>query len=85
MSSEESDTGWNYRAKGTTGQKVIVAILLIFPMLIFGITPLYNKDKPTLLGLPFFYWFETIWLVVSAVFYVIAALMLNRMEGGDSQ
>lgn len=54
MSSEGSDTGWNYSAKGTTGQKVIVAILLIFPMLIFGIKPIYNVDKPTLLGLPFF-------------------------------
>jgi|GEM_PF-570839 hypothetical protein len=85
MSSDGSDTDWNYKAKGTAGQKVVVAILLIFPMLIFGITPLYNVDKPTLLGLPFFYWFETVWLVVSAVFYVIAALMLNRMEGGDSE
>jgi hypothetical protein len=30
--------------------------------------PLYNKVEPTLLGLPFFYWFQLLWVIVSAVF-----------------
>ena len=30
--------------------------------------PLYNKVEPTLIGLPFFYWFQLLWVIVSAVF-----------------
>jgi|ACXJ01.1.fsa_nt_gi hypothetical protein len=77
-----NESGWDYESKGSVGQKVLVAVLLIFPMLVFAITPIYNFTKPEFLGMPFFYWFETIWLVVTTVFYLIAALLLNRMENG---
>jgi hypothetical protein len=30
--------------------------------------PLYNKAEPALLGMPFFYWFQLFWVLVSAVF-----------------
>jgi hypothetical protein len=30
--------------------------------------PLYNQAEPALLGLPFFYWFQLFWVLVSAVF-----------------
>ncbi len=30
--------------------------------------PLYNKVEPTCLGIPFFYWFQLLWVIVSAVF-----------------
>jgi Protein of unknown function (DUF3311) len=33
--------------------------------------PLYNKAEPALLGLPFFYWFQLFWVLVSAVFTAI--------------
>lgn len=82
MMDNGNESGWDYESKGSIGQKIVVAILLVFPMLIFGITPIYNFTKPELLGLPFFYWFETVWLVVTTIFYVIAALLLNRMESG---
>jgi hypothetical protein len=29
--------------------------------------PLYNKVDPTLAGIPFFYWFQLLWVLVSAV------------------
>jgi Protein of unknown function (DUF3311) len=29
--------------------------------------PLYNKAEPAVLGVPFFYWFQLAWVVVSAV------------------
>jgi hypothetical protein len=28
--------------------------------------PLYNKAEPSVLGVPFFYWFQLAWVVVSA-------------------
>ncbi len=67
--------------RGTTAEKIVVAILLLIPMLVFAITPIYNFKGPTLFGLTFFYWFETLWLFVTAAMFTGAALMLNRMEG----
>ncbi len=69
--------------KGTTGQKVIVALLLLIPMAVFAITPIYNFKAPELFGLTFFYWFEIVWLVVTSVAYTMAAWLLNKMEGGE--
>ena len=33
--------------------------------------PLYNKIEPTLMGIPFFYWFQLLWVIVSAVFTAV--------------
>jgi hypothetical protein len=33
--------------------------------------PFYNKIEPTLMGIPFFYWFQLLWVIVSAVFTAI--------------
>ncbi len=33
--------------------------------------PFYNRVEPTLLGIPFFYWFQLLWVIVSAVFTAI--------------
>jgi hypothetical protein len=33
--------------------------------------PLFNKIEPTLLGIPFFYWFQLLWVFASAVFTAI--------------
>jgi hypothetical protein len=39
---------------------VVQVVVILWP-------PLYNKVEPTLIGLPFFYWFQLLWVVVSAV------------------
>jgi hypothetical protein len=33
--------------------------------------PLYNRVEPTLMGIPFFYWFQLMWVIVSAVFTAV--------------
>ncbi|MEM0133905.1 MAG: DUF3311 domain-containing protein [Thermoplasmatales archaeon] len=68
--------------KGTSAQKAAVAILLLIPIVVFAITPLYNFSGPKLFGITFFYWFETLWLFVSAAFFTAAAYLLNKMESG---
>lgn len=30
--------------------------------------PFYNKLEPRWLGLPFFYWYQLLWVIISAVF-----------------
>lgn len=75
-----SHEGTNSQNKG---KKILAALLIVFPSAVFAITPLYNIDKPTLFGLSFFYWFETVWLVVCAVMFFGAAVLLNQMEGAE--
>ena len=37
--------------------------------------PLYNRTEPTLAGMPFFYWFQIVWIVVGAVAVGLAYAM----------
>lgn len=65
-------------------KKALAALLLLIPMAVFAITPIYNFKGPTLFGLSFFYWFETLWLVISAAMYLVAARLLNSMEADEN-
>ncbi|GEL26627.1 hypothetical protein PSU4_55810 [Pseudonocardia sulfidoxydans NBRC 16205] len=41
-------------------------LLLIVPLLML-VTPWFNKTDPTLLGMPFFYWIQFVWVFVGVV------------------
>lgn len=60
--------------------EIIAGILILIPFVIYMILPLYNVDKPELLGFPFFYWFQTVMLVVCAVLFAIAAFLIDKDE-----
>ena len=40
--------------------------------------PLYNKAEPSVLGIPFFYWFQLLWVIVSAVFTAVVYLAIRE-------
>jgi Protein of unknown function (DUF3311) len=33
--------------------------------------PFYNKATPYVLGVPFFYWYQLLWVIISAVFTAV--------------
>jgi len=35
---------------------------------------------PSIFGIPFFYWFQTVWLVVCSGFYLAFAYLMNKEE-----
>lgn len=43
----------------------VCAILLVCLIALW--VPLYNRIDPKLAGIPFFYWFQFCWVIVSAV------------------
>ncbi|AWR96186.1 DUF3311 domain-containing protein [Acidianus sulfidivorans JP7] len=52
---------------------VAILIALIVDIILYSIYPVFNKVSPELLGLPFFYWYQTIMLAVtSAIFFGIS-------------
>ncbi|MDE1861667.1 MAG: DUF3311 domain-containing protein [Thaumarchaeota archaeon] len=54
---------------------VMLALLIAVPAVLGLWVPIYNRDAPRFYGIPFFYWFQTFWLVASAGFYMAFARM----------
>ncbi len=45
--------------------------LLVLPWIGVLLVPVYNIDNPRLFGLPFFYWYQLLWVLISAVLTAI--------------
>jgi len=45
--------------------------------------PFYNKIEPTWAGIPFFYWYQMLWVVISAV--LTAIVYFATEEEGKAQ
>lgn len=40
--------------------------------------PFYNKAEPYVMGVPFFYWYQMLWVIISAVFTAIVYLATEK-------
>ncbi|MFP3306074.1 MAG: DUF3311 domain-containing protein [Thermocladium sp.] len=57
-------------------RRIIAAILMLIPLIIYLDLPSYNSVNPELLGVSFFYWYQTLWLALSAVIFAVVAILL---------
>lgn len=63
-----------------------VRLLLLIPFVAVLWVPLYNRAEPTLFSIPFFYWYQLLWIpltavVVSAVYWLeMAARTRNEAK-----
>jgi hypothetical protein len=46
-------------------------LLLLTPFIAMLWPPFYNFREPTLIGIPFFYWFQLLWIIITAVITAI--------------
>ena len=44
-----------------------VYLCLLVPYAAWVWVPFYNKIEPVLMGFPFFYWYQLLWVLISAV------------------
>jgi hypothetical protein len=51
-------------------------LLLLIPFVAVLWVPFYNSVEPTLAGIPFFYWYQLLWIILGAVIIAI----LYRIE-----
>ncbi|MER7954000.1 DUF3311 domain-containing protein [Streptomyces sp. NPDC096030] len=69
--------------------RVVVALCLIAPFVAMLWVSSYAKVEPTLAGIPFFYWYQMAWVVISTVLTMIAYKLWQRdqraRKGGASQ
>jgi uncharacterized membrane protein len=49
--------------------------LLLIPFLTTVCPVLYNQVEPTLFGVPFFYWFQMLWIIVTAIIVGLVVLL----------
>ena len=40
--------------------------------------PLYNRAEPYLIGMPFFYWYQLLWVIIGAVLTAIVYLATEK-------
>ncbi len=66
------------------GVYVVSAILLVIPFIAYLLLPTYDRVSPELAGVSFFYWYQTLWLVISAVMFGVAAYLINHLGGEAS-
>jgi hypothetical protein len=58
-------------------------LLLIPPIVLPLITPLYNRATPELFGMPAFYWMQLAFVPLSAFCTGVVYLKTRRKEAGD--
>ena len=46
-------------------------LLLLIPFIAVLWVPFYNSLQPTLAGVPFFYWYQLLWIILGAVIIII--------------
>ena len=54
--------------------------LLLIPYVVYLWVPTYNKVEPSLAGIPFFYWYQFVWIALTAL--VVWAVYLLAHKGG---
>jgi hypothetical protein len=59
---------------------VVVGVLLALGIVLPLIVPVYAHAEPTLIGLPFFYWYQMLWVVLEAVLLAISYEIIKRED-----
>jgi Protein of unknown function (DUF3311) len=49
--------------------------LLLIPFLVLLWPPFYNFEQPALIGIPFFYWFQLLMVIVTALLTAVVYLL----------
>jgi uncharacterized membrane protein len=52
--------------------RIIAALCVVAPFVAMLWIPTYNEKTPRLLGFPFFYWYQLLWVVITALLMVVA-------------
>ena len=67
--------------------RVVAAVCIVAPFVAMLWIPSYNKETPRLLGFPFFYWYQLLWVVITAVLMIVAlfAVKLDKAARGGGR
>jgi hypothetical protein len=55
-------------------------LLLILPFVATLLPWIYNRAEPSLFGLPFFYWYQLAWVVITAGLLGLVVYLTRRRD-----
>ena len=55
---------------------ILVAIAIVMPLTV----PLYARATPALWGLPFFYWYQLLWVFIAAGLLAVAYAIMRKED-----
>ncbi len=61
-----------------TPAAVLVAVLLAIPLIALAAIPTFSRETPHLLGWPFFYWYQVLWVLITPVLTYAAYIVIKR-------
>jgi hypothetical protein len=76
MSENELST----RGPVVTPARLIAAVCVIVPFVAVLWVPIFDKDKPEVAGFPFFFWWQLLWVAVTAALMALAYVVVRREE-----
>ncbi|MEP6696083.1 MAG: DUF3311 domain-containing protein [Pseudonocardiales bacterium] len=57
-----------------------MAIVVIIPLVALLWVPFYAKKAPELFGFPFFYWYQFLWVFITAALTFVGYLFVRRSD-----
>jgi membrane protein implicated in regulation of membrane protease activity len=61
-----------------TPVRVVIAFCLVAPFVAMLWVGSYARTEPVLIGIPFFYWYQMLWVVLSTALTMIAYRLWHR-------
>ena len=55
---------------------ILIAIAIVMPLVV----PMYATAKPALWGIPFFYWYQLLWVFIASGLLGIAYLLMRNED-----
>ncbi|MFF2773308.1 DUF3311 domain-containing protein [Streptomyces sp. NPDC058052] len=72
-----------------TPLRVVIGLCLAAPFVAMLWVGSYAKVEPLVIGIPFFYWYQMLWVLVSTVLTMVAYKLWQRdqraRKGGDAR
>ncbi|MDG9713237.1 MULTISPECIES: DUF3311 domain-containing protein [Streptomyces] len=72
------------RGATVTPMRVVIALCLIAPFVAMLWVGSYAKTDPAFIGIPFFYWYQMAWVLISTVLTMIAYKLWQRDQRARS-
>ncbi|WP_394430578.1 DUF3311 domain-containing protein [Streptomyces sp. SGAir0957] len=65
-----------------TPVRVVIGVCLVAPFVAMLWVSSYSKIDPTFIGIPFFYWYQMLWVIISTGLTMIAYKLWQRDQRG---
>ncbi|MGI5137122.1 MULTISPECIES: DUF3311 domain-containing protein [unclassified Streptomyces] len=77
-----SDQSDSTRAPVVTPLRVVIALCLVAPFVAMLWVGSYAKTDPAFIGIPFFYWYQMLWVLISTALTMTAYQLWQRDQRG---